>query len=87
MGLLQNGQWVDQWYDTKDSGGEYRRQDSRFRNWLTADGAAGPAAAAHLDGDLQQGEPECFRANLPVLVGNVDFCLVEIPDLVGGDGR
>jgi putative glutathione S-transferase len=43
MGLLQNGQWVDQWYDTKKNGGEYRRQDSRFRNWLTADGKAGPS--------------------------------------------
>ncbi len=42
MGLLHNGQWVDQWYDTKNSGGEYRRQDSHFRNWITADGAAGP---------------------------------------------
>jgi glutathionyl-hydroquinone reductase len=45
MGLIQNGQWVDQWYDTKTSGGEFRRQDSRFRNWLTADGAAGPSGA------------------------------------------
>lgn len=42
MGLLQQGQWVDQWYDTKDSGGEFRRQDSRFRSWLTANGEAGP---------------------------------------------
>lgn len=42
MGLLQNGQWVDQWYDTKNSGGEFRRQDSRFRSWLTPDGEAGP---------------------------------------------
>jgi len=42
MGLLQNGQWVDQWYDTQSSGGEFRRQDSRFRNWVTADGTAGP---------------------------------------------
>jgi putative glutathione S-transferase len=42
MGLLQNGQWVDQWYDTKGSGGEFRRQDSRFRNWITTDGEAGP---------------------------------------------
>lgn len=42
MGLLQNGQWVDQWYETQSSGGEFRRQDSRFRNWVTADGAAGP---------------------------------------------
>ena len=43
MGLLQNGQWVDQWYDTKNSGGEFRRQDSRFRSWVTADGSAGPS--------------------------------------------
>ncbi|PCJ33524.1 MAG: glutathione-dependent reductase [Moraxellaceae bacterium] len=42
MGLLQNGQWVDQWYDTRNSGGEFRRQESRFRNWITADGKAGP---------------------------------------------
>ncbi|MBR9913050.1 MAG: glutathione S-transferase family protein [Gammaproteobacteria bacterium] len=43
MGLLQNGQWVDQWYDTDSSGGEFRRQDSRFRSWVTADGSAGPS--------------------------------------------
>ena len=46
MGLLQNGKWVDQWYDTEDSGGEFRRQDSRFRSWLTADGSAGPSGGA-----------------------------------------
>jgi putative glutathione S-transferase len=45
MGLLQNGHWVDQWYDTKANGGEYCRQDSGFRNWVTADGKAGPAGA------------------------------------------
>jgi putative glutathione S-transferase len=42
MGLLQQGEWVDQWYDTDNSGGEFRRQDSRFRNWLTPNGEAGP---------------------------------------------
>jgi putative glutathione S-transferase len=42
MGLLQQGKWVDNWYDTKSSGGEFRRQDSRFRSWLTANGEAGP---------------------------------------------
>ena len=42
MGLLQKGQWVDQWYDAKGSEGEFRRQDSRFRSWLTADGKEGP---------------------------------------------
>lgn len=46
MGLLQNGQWVDQWYDTKDGQGEFRRQDSRFRNWITPDGEAGPTGTA-----------------------------------------
>jgi|TARA_B110000902_G_scaffold267132_1_gene358427 putative glutathione S-transferase len=43
MGLLQQGEWVDQWYDTDNSGGEFRRQDSRFRNWLTPNGEAGPS--------------------------------------------
>ncbi len=42
MGLLQQGKWVDKWYDTKNNDGEFRRQDSRFRSWLTANGAAGP---------------------------------------------
>ena len=42
MGLLVNGQWQDQWYDTDASGGEFVREQSRFRNWITADGGAGP---------------------------------------------
>ncbi|MEM8497602.1 MAG: glutathione S-transferase family protein [Pseudomonadota bacterium] len=43
MGLLQNGKWVDQWYKTDDSGGAFRRQESRFRHWLTSNGEPGPA--------------------------------------------
>ena len=43
MGLLVDGQWVDQWYDTKSTGGAFKRQDSQFRNWVTADGAPGPS--------------------------------------------
>jgi putative glutathione S-transferase len=46
MGLIQNGQWVDQWYDTKNNGGEFSRQDSHFRSWLTANGEAGPNGEA-----------------------------------------
>lgn len=42
MGLLHNGEWVDQWYDSESSGGHFQRQASRFRHWLTAGGAAGP---------------------------------------------
>ena len=32
MGLLQQGRWVDQWYDTDSHKGEFRRQDSAFRH-------------------------------------------------------
>lgn len=42
MGLLVEGVWQDQWYDTAKTGGRFVRQDSSFRNWITADGRAGP---------------------------------------------
>lgn len=32
MGLLVDGKWHDQWYDTSKSGGRFERQDSLFRN-------------------------------------------------------
>lgn len=43
MGLLVDGQWVDKWYDTKSTGGRFVRTQTRFRNWITADGAPGPS--------------------------------------------
>ncbi len=43
MGLLVKGEWKDQWYDTASTGGEFVRQDSQFRHWVTADGSAGPS--------------------------------------------
>ena len=46
MGLLVNGQWVDRWYDTKSSNGHFARSESQFRNWVTADGSAGPTGEA-----------------------------------------
>ena len=42
MGLLQNGKWVDQWYDTESTGGRFERKAAQFRNWITKDGSAGP---------------------------------------------
>ncbi|MGS4946207.1 glutathione S-transferase family protein [Meridianimarinicoccus sp. RP-17] len=45
MGLLVNGVWKDQWYDTKATGGAFKRDTSKFRNWVTPDGAAGPSGA------------------------------------------
>ncbi|PCI38171.1 MAG: glutathione-dependent reductase [Rhodospirillaceae bacterium] len=38
MGLLQDGVWVDQWYDTKSNDGKFVRKDATYRNWITPDG-------------------------------------------------
>lgn len=43
MGLLVEGQWHDKWYDTDSTGGRFERSKSQFRNWVTADGSAGPS--------------------------------------------
>ena len=43
MGLLVDGKWHDQWYDTSKTGGKFEREAARFRNWVTADGSPGPA--------------------------------------------
>ncbi|MES1945156.1 glutathione S-transferase-like protein [Salinisphaera sp. PC39] len=42
MGLLIDGEWRDQWYDTKKHGGEFVRESARIRDWVTADGGPGP---------------------------------------------
>lgn len=39
MGLLVDGKWKDQWYDTKKTGGKFERDASQFRNWITKDGS------------------------------------------------
>lgn len=46
MGLLIDGVWSDSWYDTKASGGKFVRDTAKFRNWVTADGTAGPSGEA-----------------------------------------
>ncbi len=43
MGFLKDGQWHDKWYDTEKSGGRFVRTTTKFRNWVTADGSAGPS--------------------------------------------
>jgi len=45
MGLLIDGVWHDQWYDTESTGGRFVRQASQFRNWVTADGSPGVAGS------------------------------------------
>jgi len=46
MGLLQDGKWVDQWYDTSSTGGRFVRKLPQFRSWVTSDGSAGPSGDA-----------------------------------------
>uniref|UniRef100_UPI0034E3EA24 glutathione S-transferase family protein n=1 Tax=Yoonia sp. R2331 TaxID=3237238 RepID=UPI0034E3EA24 len=43
MGQLVDGVWHDVWYDTKSTGGAFKRTQAKFRNWITADGSAGPS--------------------------------------------
>ena len=45
MGLLVEGLWQDSWYDTKSTGGRFKRQDSAFRSWVTTDGSAGASGS------------------------------------------
>jgi len=42
MGLLVEGEWRDQWYDTKSHGGEFVRESAKLRDWITPTGAPGP---------------------------------------------
>lgn len=42
MGLLIDGKWHDQWYDTSKSQGKFQRESAKLRNWVTVDGSPGP---------------------------------------------
>ncbi len=41
MGVMIDGIWHDQWYDTERSGGAFVRIDPQFRDAVTADGSSG----------------------------------------------
>ena len=43
MGLLIDGHWSTAWHDTDRTGGHFVREDAGHRNWITADGSAGPS--------------------------------------------
>ena len=42
MGLLVEGVWQDERYDSDSTKGRFVRQPTRFRNWVTPDGSPGP---------------------------------------------
>lgn len=41
-GMLIDGVWRDRDYASRATGGRFLREQSRFRNWITPDGSAGP---------------------------------------------
>jgi len=43
VGLLIDGLWHDQWYDTAKTAGKFERSIAQFRNWVTPEGEAGPS--------------------------------------------
>ncbi|WP_397452489.1 glutathione S-transferase family protein [Pseudomonas sp. NA-150] len=42
MGLLIDGRWHDQWYQSSKEGA-FQRENAQRRNWVTADGKPGPS--------------------------------------------
>ncbi len=46
MGILIDGEWRDIWYPTEETQGRFVRSAAQFRNWITADGSAGPSGRA-----------------------------------------
>lgn len=46
MGMLIKGELVDSWLDKEIDAGEFKRMESGFRHWVTADGKAGPTGEA-----------------------------------------
>lgn len=51
MGKLVDGKWKDVWYNTSETGGRFKRSDSSFRNWVTADGSPGPSGDGGFAGE------------------------------------
>ena len=60
MGLLVDGVWHDKWYDTKSSDGKFKREDAQLRNWVTADGSAGPTGVEGFKAESRTLSPICF---------------------------
>jgi len=48
MGLLIEGKWHTDWYDTESNNGEFVRKDSQYRNWIGSDAYPAAAGRYHL---------------------------------------
>lgn len=52
MGLLVEGKWSTDWYDTKTTQGHFVRKAPLFRNWVTKDGNAGPSGESGFKAEI-----------------------------------
>lgn len=93
MGLLINGQWHEKGYDTANSGGAFKRQETHFRNWITPNGSAGPSGKGGFAAEagryhlyISHACPWAHRAMifrmLKGLEGVIDVSVVH-PDMLG----
>ena len=54
MGLLVEGKWHTDWYDTKSTNGKFVRKDAHFRNWITKDGRPGPSGEGGFEAEADR---------------------------------
>ena len=76
MGLLVDGQWQDKWYDTSSSGGKFQRESAKLRNWVTADGNAGPSGVGGFKAESGRYQFVCVTG-LPMGASHACFSQVE----------
>ena len=89
MGLLVDGIWRQDWYDTETSGGRFVRPPTRFRGRITADGSSGfPAEPGRYHLYVSYACPWAHRTLIfRALKGLADKVSVSVAEpLMGRDG-
>jgi glutathionyl-hydroquinone reductase len=54
MKMLIKGEWIDRPFDAESKKGEYLRLESGLRNWVTADGSAGPSGEGGFEAEADR---------------------------------
>ena len=83
MGMLIEGKWVDRRPEPAPDG-QFHRVESRFRNWVTVDGAPGPTGEGGFKAEPGPLPPLCL-ARLPLGAPHADLPAAEEADR--GDRR
>ena len=56
-GELIDGVWHTRFHNTKATGGRFQRGQPKYRNWVTADGSAGPERQRRISGGARALSP------------------------------